>query len=478
VSRPALHRRGRTLTGLGLLALLVAPRPGSAMPRRVAALRPSALAWSPGQDPTRLQVKLREGQRPRSSTELALAGARPLFPRDPIALAADRETFDPEHRLADLRAWLVLTDERAEAAGGPSLTVRAEALLQDPAVEWLGFAPAPVEPPIDLSPTTPDFSDLQGYLGPAPDGLGVDEAHRWPGGRGEAVTILDVEYGWEPDHEDLDAAPEESAVGWDSLLYAFHGTSVLGMLVAGDDGFGVTGIAPAAGVLMASPYDDTDTYNLAAVIEEAASLLEAGDVLLIEQQIYALGTYAPVEADPAIWDAISHAVARGVHVVEPAANGGLDLDDPAWGGWFDRSIRDSGAILVGGGGSPDGGWTPRAAWPSGSSTGSRVDLQGWYDGITTATNADNNGYYADLYLPDGDGRQAYTASFGGTSGASPMVVGVVALASSISRTVWGAPWDPLDLRDALVSTGTPQAGAAHIGPQPDLRRLLRTWALR
>ena len=56
-----------------------------------------------------------------------------------------------------------------------------------------------------------------------------------------------------------------------------------------------------------------------------------------------------------------------------------------------------------------------------------------------------------------------------------MVAGVAALTQSIAIAIHGAPFDPEDLRALLVSTGTPQAAgdSRHIGPQPDLRRLLR-----
>ena len=47
------------------------------------------------------------------------------------------------------------------------------------------------------------------------------------------------------------------------------------------------------------------------------------------------------------FDAIKNATARGIIVVEAAGNGGMDLDSSIYGGKFDRSVRDSGAILVG-----------------------------------------------------------------------------------------------------------------------------------
>ena len=46
---------------------------------------------------------------------------------------------------------------------------------------------------------------------------------------------------------------------------------------------------------------------------------------------------------------ISIASASGIVVVETAGNGGEDLDHSAFGGAFDRSVRDSGALIVGAG---------------------------------------------------------------------------------------------------------------------------------
>ena len=112
--------------------------------------------------------------------------------------------------------------------------------------------------------------------------------------------------------------------------------------------------------------------------------------------------------------------------------------------------------------------------------GERVDVQGWFDSITTTAAADGHPEYTELFFPDGDGRQAYTASFGGTSGAAPIVAAIAAVMNSVAWELRGEPWDPIELRAAIVSTGhvQPQADLERIGPQPDLRRLLRTWAIR
>ena len=87
---------------------------------------------------------------------------------------------------------------------------------------------------------------------------------------------------------------------------------------------------------------------------------------------------------------------------------------------------------------------------------------------------------SDLFFPEADERQAYTAYFGGTSGASPMVVSVAAVANAIRLQRTGEVWDPVELRAAMVYSGIPQPEDDEylIGPQPDLRRFLWMWALR
>ncbi len=424
-----------------------------------ASARPSAVYWEEGRLPDTLVVEFkepvrRERARWMGGTDLRRLDALVADARvRPVAATLPR-FWRIEHPDAEIIGTLLLEDDRVANA-------------------WLAYAPVP--PPSDLPPTTEDFAPLQDWLAAFP-GLGFDEAARWPGGRGENVTIVDIEYGWDPTHEDLGATPLEAAWGWDAGEYRFHGNSVLGMLVGGDNGYGVLGAAPDAVPLVVSPYDDDGAYDVAAAIAAATTLLRPGDVILVEQQAWANGTYCPVSVDPAVHAAIAAATAAGIVVIEPGGNGAADLDAEVWDGWFARE-NDPGSILVGGGASPESGWEPRAWSPGGSSYGGRVDVQGWFDGIVTATSGEFGDTYADLWYPDEDGRQAYTQSFSGTSGASPMIAAVAAIAQSVALDLTGEPWDPRELRAAIVATGSPQAGEEHIGPQPDLRRLLRTYYL-
>ena len=83
-------------------------------------------------------------------------------------------------------------------------------------------------------------------------------------------------------------------------------------------------------------------------------------------------------------------------------------------------------------------------------------MQGWFDAIVTASAEDGAPQFVDLFYPEADTRQAYTARFGGTSGASPMVAATAAAFNGFWTQRTGAPLSPMDLRAAMVSTGHPQ----------------------
>ena len=441
-------------------------------------LRRMEWEWQEGRDPSTLVVKFTEESGiiwdgneliniPKEWDELmdVLASAEPRFSKSSAALEEKRRRYDPKGELPDLRGYIVLKDLDFQDL--------AKALEADHRIEHMYLAYLPQPPPIDIPPETPSFVAYQGYRTEAPDGFDSEYAALWPGGKGEGIFVVDIEYSWDPTHEDIASGPQEVSWGWNSGDYAYHGNGVLGQLIAEDNGYGVTGMIPESELLMVPPYASPDNYVVADAIENATDLLAAGDVILIEQQSYAFDNYCPVEISPAIFDAIQHATAQGIVVVEAGGNGYQDLDASYWEGWFDRELQDSGAIMVGGGEPPDSG---QARTWAGSSYGSRVDLQGWYGSIASVGGEG----MADLFYPESDARQAYTGYFGGTSGASPMVVSAVVIANALAVERNGMAWEPLELRDALKSTGIPQPedDPYKIGPQPDIRRFLWEWGLR
>lgn len=334
-------------------------------------------------------------------------------------------------------------------------------------IEFAEPEPLPAPLPIDLSPVTPDFSDRQSYLDSAPVGISAMSSRRVPGVRGDGMQIVDIEYDWVLDHEDLELPPSAN-IDSATLSNPFpeneanHGTAVLGQLIGGDNGYGITGIVPQSSALVIPAITEEFGYNVGRAINLAASHLNPGDVILIEQQTTVCDqAYGPVEWFTPWFDAISTATANGIVVIMAAGNGQVNLDDPSCQSRFDTSVRDSGAIIVG------AGHKDTRARLSFSSYGSRVNLQGW--GRLVATTG-----YGNLFNP-GDIRQRYTRLFSGTSSASPIVAGA-ALAVQGSLKAANAPLlTSMQMRQLLMATGTAQSGNDHIGPLPNINSALLTF---
>ncbi|MEV4754331.1 S8 family serine peptidase [Micromonospora sp. NPDC049559] len=344
-----------------------------------------------------------------------------------------------------------------------------------------GAAPDSAAPdsaaPSDVRPAaTPDFRSMQGYLRPAPQGIDADFASRDPRARGAGIRVVDLEYDWNPFHEDLQLDWSSDLGGTRYPRYTGfadeHGTAVFGEIVARDNAYGVTGGAPAATMYGISPVQQVNpnqtSYRPAAAMAYAAQFLSPGDVFLIEQQTVGPngGTrYVPIEWNQANFDATQLLTQLGIVVVATGGNGGDNLDGPEFLGRFDRTVRDSGAIVVGAGSS-----TARERLNF-SVYGSRLDLQGWGQNITTTG---SNGNLQGGTDPASRNIR-YTRSFGGTSGAGPIVTAAVAAIQSYLKATGRGVWTGDQLVELLRATGTPQgSGTAgqRIGPLPNLRAAL------
>ncbi|HEX2833233.1 MAG TPA: S8 family serine peptidase [Thermoanaerobaculia bacterium] len=334
---------------------------------------------------------------------------------------------------------------------------------------------------------TPDFSPRQIYRLAAPAGIDVNAAWSLAGGRGSGVSIIDLEWNWELAHEDLGGV---SVVVGSATGNPDHGTAVAGVLVGADNGFGVSGISPDATLRFGA-----FSIPSAQAIDQAAALLSAGDILLLE--IHRAGPrhqfqprqdqrgYIAIEWWPDDFVAIEAAVRKGIIVVEAAGNGGEDLDDVLYdtpdpgfpAGWtnpFRRTTVDCGAILVGAGAPPPGthgrSHGRDRSRLSFSNHGSAIDAQGWGREVTTTGYGD---------LQSGASTVLYTDEFSGTSSASPIIAGALACVQGIRIANGNARLDSWQSRQALRSTGSPQqsatAGAAvteRIGNRPNLNQLI------
>ena len=114
-------------------------------------------------------------------------------------------------------------------------------------IEFAYFRPVAVPANAVIPDTTPDFSPLQTYLGPAPYGIDAVYARNWgPGGFGYGVHVVDVERAWCLTHEDLVLGAPVNVLSSGDPGDRNHGTAVAGMLAGDVDTKGVVGICPAA----------------------------------------------------------------------------------------------------------------------------------------------------------------------------------------------------------------------------------------
>lgn len=331
-------------------------------------------------------------------------------------------------------------------------------------------------PALAWATNLPNYDTLAAYLQAAPNGINLSAAQTYPGAKGDKVKIIDIEYGWDTNHIDLSKARyalEAHGTPTDPTDDTNHGTAVIGMLVADDDGKGITGIVPNAELELINVYSPEYGYDVAGALRQAASQTEPGDVVLIEQQAWdqvnGSYKYLPIEWIPEVYDAIRALTDKGIIVVEPAGNGGFDLDSVSPGQTFPLGKPDSGAIMVGAGQACAG--QPHIASRLGlSSYGKRVDLQGPGNcGISTG--------YGDLYGLTGPD-QYYTQSFNGTSAAAAVVAGAAAALSSAYQTLNGGnALKPQAMRALLQQTGTSQdtmSGtlSGNIGQLPDVAKAI------
>ena len=342
----------------------------------------------------------------------------------------------------------------------PAALARSVGERADVEIAYVEGGPTP--PPVN--PGNNPLAYNQGYLVAAPDG--IDALWAWGSTDGTGVGFVDLERGWTLDHEDL-ADANISVISGLNQDYTGNGTAVLGEVLGVDNYLGIVGIAPAVTARVVSQWRTASDYQTAAAILSAIGTMRAGDVLLLEAQTTysTVSGYLPVEVEEAVYDAIRAATDAGIIVVEAGGNGGIDLDtsqDTNGRQILNRAsadFRDSGAILVGAGGA----FAPHGRL-SFSNFGSRIDCYAWGEDIQTT----GDGW-------TGNARNSYTAQFGGTSGATPIVTGAAILLQSWARAQQQA-YAPKDIRtllaDAALNTQSADPAVDRIGVMPNLRAII------
>lgn len=420
-------------------------------------------------------VRMENGRLGAATADIAQANAR-LAPYlngrlNRLFRTSSVKAFDQKRSALQKKSGKELADLNNYYEISVRSIAEAEGLINDlnalDIVELAYVQPIP-EVAEDKDPPTPDYSPNQSYRLEAPKGVDAVYANTLPGGDGSGVKVVDIEYAWQMTHEDLENSiggiiGDEVPFGMDS----HHGTAVIGEMIGTDNGYGVTGICPGADIGMVS----VANYGTSNAILLAADSLEAGDLILIE--LHAPGPrydfasredqagYICMEYWQDNFDAIVYASAKGIVVVEAAGNGGEDFDDVIYENRFDTTYRNSHAIIAG----AAGPWS----WPEDlqrldfSNYGERVNLQGYGRGVYTTG-------YGELFAPNDDIDQYYTALFSGTSSASPIVTGAAACLQGRYKAIYNRVLTADQIRTILTQSGTPQLGntSEHIGPRPDL----------
>lgn len=295
----------------------------------------------------------------------------------------------------------------------------------------------------------------QGYLANSNNGIHAINGWKWKGGTGQNVEAMPVDGLLNTDHEEFYGRWGWAYGNWPGAMNdteSHHGTAVSGILFGEDDGVGVTGIVhgiPRFTFQSARLCFIICWLDGASAIYSANSVMSAGDVLSMSLNY----NQRPYEYSPDGFAAIQAAVADGIVVLISASNYSYNLDDPIYNNLFNFSYRDSGSIIVGAS-YPDetNGVAPFTNY------GSRVTAHSWgYDVATTAS----------LSSP---WTNNYTASFSGTSAATPIVAGAAASIQSIAISMGRDPLDSFEMRNLISATGTPQTydTSYNIGETPNI----------
>jgi serine protease len=337
-----------------------------------------------------------------------------------------------------------------------------------------------------VDPDDPLVQD-QGYLGPAPKGIGVNTDEVWGSFDGDGVRFVDLEAGWNLDHVDLPPAAlsPQPLINKNDPTQADHGTAVLGVVLGQANGGGITGIAPRAdfrGVVSHVVSLRSADAGVPDAIEAAVNALGKGGVLLVEAQT---SNGYPVEIDEVTFAAIRKATCAGVTVIEAAGNGtetvGRNLDLPIPRRADDpppinlnrksRRFRDSGAIMVSGcrANLASQGGHRRIGY---AGYGSRIDCYAWGEKVVTA----GGGNFGPVARA---ADRQFTDGFGGTSSAAAIIAGVAILVQQMARSPRGpGQLEPAQLRNLLSDSTTGTAvlapsGRKKVGVMPDLKEIAR-----
>ena len=307
---------------------------------------------------------------------------------------------------------------------------------------------------------------------------------------GDQITVGVIDYSADIKHADLvgQVSVEANqtiliaAPGTSPLFNPDHGTAVLGVLVAKDDGVGITGLLPLAHAIFYPAVTKAQGGRLATAIISAGNDLRDADVLCIPLEY---GAGFTLSSDTFVNQLFGVLDGLGTTIVIPAGNGGYEV----------QSVTDAIAITVGAvwpgaqtplpygaslGGCNDLVPPPSPQFPgmaycrfkssnwsttTGQQTNGGVDVSGWGTGICTlgVGTLFHKGDQVSPYeisptsYPVG-GLQTYQANFGQTSGACAMIAGLIGAMNGFSKEVFGGSIGNTAIRNILNNVETDSQG--------------------
>ncbi len=272
--------------------------------------------------------------------------------------------------------------------------------------------------------------------------------------RGKNITVGVIDNSAIIDHEDLVGQVTVEVgqtifvpiLGQSQTIDPEHGTAILGILVAADNGFGITGLLPEAKAIFFPAVTANVGGRLASAIISAGQKLTDADVLCIPLAYTAGYTLA----NDTFYSQLLNVVGEsGIATIIPAGNGGFKVTTPSsnsvivvGAAWPGRQVpfatgtltsaNANGINLVSSSNLFPGDTYCRwrqSNWSDHVGPGG-IDVSGWGTGICTLGRGTlfNN-------LP-ATRTKNYQQLFGGTSGACAMIAGLVGAMNSFSEELY------------------------------------------
>ncbi|KER03471.1 S8 family serine peptidase [Photorhabdus temperata] len=284
---------------------------------------------------------------------------------------------------------------------------------------------------------TPDFSYLQGYLD---EYNGMNIRNAWATGyKGQGITVHHLDFGVYRNHEDLvgnitviNSRPETQDCN--------HGTASTGCIAAKNNEFGVTGIAHECHFRF---YDIDD-------FDRIIYSFSPGDIISLNIQIVANNRYYPFTYIKSNWQKIKSCVDAGAIIIFSAGNGGINL---AYDFTF-PNYGDPGGIMI-------GACTSINGYRLGFSNHNlHTSLNSWGENVTTTG-------YSNLQRLPGNNRN-YTRSYNGTSSATPLVSGALALVQSYAKLKYHRYFNCSQIATLIKNSGFSTGELQGMGSRPNV----------